>query len=114
MGKIVIADTTCLILLSKINQIDVLNTLFSEIYITSRIASEFNEALPNWIRITDEYDVRQFAILKLVLDAGEASAIALCLEKPDNSLLVIDEMKGRRVAKELGLKMIYKRLLLLA
>jgi len=41
--------------------------------------------------------------LKLILDSGEASAIALCLEKQD-CLILIDEKKGRSKAKELGLK----------
>ena len=38
----------------------------------------------------------------LDLDTGEASAIALALESPA-SLLIIDEQKGRKIAKELGL-----------
>jgi len=41
-------------------------------------------------------------ILKLILDSGEASAIALGLEKKD-CLILIDEKKGRYKAKELGL-----------
>lgn len=37
-----------------------------------------------------------------MLDDGEASAIALCLEKP-NSLLIIDERKGRKIAQDLNI-----------
>lgn len=37
------------------------------------------------------------------LDAGEASAIALSLET-DRSILIIDDLKGRKVAERLQLK----------
>ena len=41
-------------------------------------------------------------ILQLV-DAGEASAIALALDMP-NSILVLDDLKARKVAKSLDLR----------
>ncbi len=37
----------------------------------------------------------------MALDKGEASAIALALEIKD-SLLIIDELKGRKLAQKLG------------
>lgn len=37
------------------------------------------------------------------LDPGEASALALCLEI-DNAILIIDDLKGRKVAERLKLK----------
>jgi predicted nucleic acid-binding protein len=37
------------------------------------------------------------------LDAGEASAIALSLET-DNAILIIDDLKGRKVVERLKLK----------
>ncbi len=39
---------------------------------------------------------------KVFLDLGEASAIALALEK-EECLLIIDELKGRQEARQLGL-----------
>jgi len=59
--------------------------------------------LPDWIEVTAAYDQKQLQILKLELDAGEASAIALALDNP-KARLIIDENKGRSVAKRLGLK----------
>ncbi|MCB0476464.1 MAG: DUF3368 domain-containing protein [Flavobacteriaceae bacterium] len=41
--------------------------------------------------------------MEIELDKGESSAIALAIEK-ENSLLVIDEKKGRNVAKKMGIK----------
>ena len=38
-----------------------------------------------------------------MLDAGEASTIALCLEFPD-SLIAMDDLEGRKIAKSLNLK----------
>lgn len=65
------------------------------------MAKEFNRSLPQWI---DTYSPKTSlpASLKNALDPGEASAIALAKEYA-NSLLIIDELKGRRVAKALGL-----------
>lgn len=41
-------------------------------------------------------------MLELQVDAGEASAIALALEMAD-SILILDDWKGRKVAERLGL-----------
>lgn len=41
-------------------------------------------------------------MLEAVLDKGEASAIALALER-ENCLLIIDEVRGRKLANQLGL-----------
>jgi len=43
-------------------------------------------------------------VLKTVIDEGEAEAIALALER--GNLLIIDVLKGRKVARRLGLKII--------
>ncbi len=42
-------------------------------------------------------------ILEASLDRGEASAIALAV-KQENCLLIIDELKGRKYAEQLGLQ----------
>lgn len=43
-------------------------------------------------------------MLKTIVDEGEAEAITLALEK--NSLLIIDDLRDRRVARKLGLEII--------
>lgn len=40
--NVVIADTSCLIVLDKIGQLDLLYHLFHHIYITPQIADEYN------------------------------------------------------------------------
>lgn len=106
MSRIVIADTSCLIILSKINLLDILPSLFGEVWITEEVNEEFGEALPNWI-IVKKADTAQITkILSLNVDEGEASAMALYLEQTEETLLVIDERKGRLIAKDLGIKII--------
>lgn len=101
MPQIIIADTSCLILLHKINELVLLRNVFGQITITDTIANEYSESLPEWIEVRVPED-NFWTTLTAFLDAGEASAIALALEVP-SSLLIVDELKGRKVAKELGI-----------
>lgn len=105
MKQIVIADASPLIVLQNIDRLPLLQNLFDEILITPEIKAEFGLNLPGWIKVAEVQDKTKQKLLNLNLDEGEASAIALCLEKAE-SLLIIDERKGRRVAKDLGLKII--------
>lgn len=105
MEKIIISDTTCLILLSKLGKLELLKMLFSTVIITPEIQQEYNDRLPEWIHIESVVDQKRFSFLKTILDEGEASAIALCLETP-KSLLILDERKGRKLATDLGLPII--------
>lgn len=103
MPKVVIADTSCLIVLDQIGEISILEKIYSEIWITPEIREEFNGVIPEWINITEVKDKKSQRLLELDLDKGEASAIALGTET-ENCLLVIDEKKGRTIAKKLGLQ----------
>ena len=76
MLNIVIADTSVLIVLSKINRLHILRDIFNSITITPEIHLEFGEELPDWIVIKDIVDDKRRTILQLELDKGEASAIA--------------------------------------
>lgn len=106
MSRIVISDTSCLIILSKINLLDVLPALFGEIWITEEISREFGEPLPPWVIVKKADAVQITKILALNVDEGEASAMALYLEQTEDALLVIDERKGRLIARDLGIKII--------
>ncbi len=102
MRSLVIADTSCLIVLEKISQLGLLRKIYSEIIITPEIQQEYGEKLPEWVNITRVQDAKKQQILELELDKGEASAIALAFENND-ALILMDEKKGRRIAKKLGL-----------
>lgn len=101
--RIVIADTSCFILLDKINALDVLYLLFNKVVTTAEIAAEFGKPLPEWVIINQVSDKQYHSILELEVDKGEASAIALALEsKP--SLLILDDLKARKLADKLMLE----------
>ena len=105
MNQVVIADASPLIVLQNIGRLSLLQNLFDKILITPEIETEFGLDLPDWIKVSEVQDKTKLVLLNLNLDKGEASAIALCLEKA-GSLLIIDEKKGRRIAQDLGLKIV--------
>jgi len=100
---VTIADTSCLILLDKIGRIDLLESVFGKITVTRRVAYEFQKQLPESFEITNPQDDNYQKLLMSFLDSGEASVIALAVEQKD-CLLIIDESRGRREVKSLGLK----------
>ena len=100
--KIVIADTSCFILLDKIDELELLKRLFEEIATTEEIVQEFGKELPDWIKIESVKDKKYLTALELEVDKGEASAITLSTEKA-NSLLILDDLQARKLAEKLGL-----------
>lgn len=102
MQKTIIADSSCLILLDKIEELDLLKKLFGKVIVTSIIAEEFGNPLPEWISIKDAENKNYQNILELSVDRGEASAIALAVEQ-SHCLLIIDDQKARKLAAELKL-----------
>lgn len=101
--KIIISDASPLIALADIGELGLLQELYQIVTITDIVRNEIHADLPAWIEVSTEYDLKQFQILSLELDPGEASAIALALESSD-ARIIIDENKGRSVAKRLGLR----------
>lgn len=98
--SIVIADTTCFILLDKIGEMELLRILFGTVTTTNIIAEEFGSALPIWVKIETVKDTQFQSTLDI--DPGEASAIALAMEI-GSSLLILDDGKGRKAAQRLNL-----------
>jgi predicted nucleic acid-binding protein len=79
MYRLVIADTSCLIILQKIGRFDLLKAIFQEITVSKEISEEFGEQLPEWIQVKEVADKEKQQILEMSLDRGEASAITLAL-----------------------------------
>lgn len=111
---IVVSDTSPIRALIAINKIEILFKLFSEVYIPKAVEIELLRieylkaeiALflnQQWVIVKDVEHNRQYQAIRNILDEGESEAIALALElKAD--LLLIDESKGRQIAKEKSLK----------
>ena len=102
MHKIIISDTSCFIILTNIGELQLLQKLYSKISTTIEIATEFGEPLPDWVEILSVKSKDTQRLLEMQIDKGESSAIALALEIPD-SLLILDDIKARKVATQLGL-----------
>lgn len=103
MPKVVISDTSTLILFHKINNFDLLAKVYGELITTPEIAKEFGEKLPKWIKIQSVKDKKYQEFLETQVDWGEASAIALAKEL-DDVLLLLDDLKARKLASRLNLK----------
>lgn len=101
--KIVIADASCLITLDNINEPDLLPKLYEQIVVTPEVAGEVGSSLPDWVDQRSSSNHSLINQLSASLEIGEATSIALALEIQD-CLLIIDEKKGRRAAKELGIE----------
>ncbi len=103
MPKVVISDTSTLILFHKIEHLDLLEKVYEKLITTPEIVEEFGEELPNWITIQSVTDKKYQDFLETQVDLGEASAIALAKEL-DDTLLLLDDLKARKLAIRLNFK----------
>lgn len=103
MPRTIISDTSCFIILSNVGEMDLLKKLYGIDYTTQEVAVEFGEPLPEWVEILPVEDKLSQKILEMQVDKGEASALVLAMKLPD-SLLILDDLKARRLAKKLGLQ----------
>jgi predicted nucleic acid-binding protein len=101
MPNVIVSDTSCLILFYKIGELDLLKKLFGKLHTTDIVLKEFNQPIPDWIEVL-QLKTDMHKGLSGYLDAGEATSIALASEY-EESLLIIDEIKGRKAAKEMGI-----------
>jgi predicted nucleic acid-binding protein len=105
MPKVVISDTSCFIILSKIDELGLLHKVYENILTTPEIAAEYGEALPEWVEVVSAKEMYKQQILEMQLGKGESSAIALSIEISD-SILILDDYKARKTAEMLKLKYI--------
>lgn len=84
--RVIIADTSCLILLDSIGRILLLKELFTQITVTDKVIEEY-KSVPDWIEVRSDYDVETYLKLNLNFGAGESSCIALAQKIP-NPLLI--------------------------
>ncbi len=109
----VISDAGPVIALSRIGLLAVLPQSFTKILITETVRDELlnagdfvgqndiQQALESWLQV-EKVQPQQLALANASLDPGERSSIALCLQLP-GSLLIVDDLQGRREAQALGL-----------
>ena len=100
----VVIDSTRLIALERIDQLALIPQIFPSVIAPPGVQSEFGVLL-NWLTIRPVKNRVVVEALKTQIDDGEAQVIALALEL-ENVLLILDDKKARRVAQQLGLKVI--------
>ena len=97
----VISNTSCLIALDHIGRLSLLKDVYGKILITKEVAEEFGHALPgDWIKVVEVDNAEYCRILSLFVDRGEASTIALAIERT-GSLTILDDGKARKLADSL-------------
>ncbi len=100
MSQIVVSDSTCLIALERIGRFDLLPAVFDQIWIPPAVAGEFGQPLP-WLLVRAPTNLGAVAAYEALVDAGEASAIALAAELKCE--VILDDLQARRLAAREGL-----------
>lgn len=98
----VLADASCLISLTAIGRLDILESLYERVIVTPEVAEEHGESLPEWVQVRDLGLNDTVRALSATIDKGEASIIALAMQTPD-SRMIPDDRKARRMAASLSL-----------
>jgi len=107
----ILIDSSTLIALAKIGELNILRKIFTTVYITTKIHEEiqntdypetdvFKKATMEWIKVLN-YEGDAKSLRKYGLDSGEAS---LFLAARTDDRFVLDESNARRFAESNGYK----------
>ena len=122
--KALVADASPLINLARVGRFDLLTIFYNRVVIPEAVYNEVvvqeegrdssrEVQAADWIEVQIPQDELAVRALTTELGRGEASAIILAQECHAH-LLLIDEIRGRRVAQQLGLKKVRGTLGILA
>lgn len=103
MSGAVVSDSTCLIGLERVGELDILPALFYSVMIPPEVEREFDRSFES-LKVEILTSNLLTTALQMVVDMGEAEAIALASEK--NCLLISDDKQARSAAKQLGVAVI--------
>jgi uncharacterized protein len=103
VSESVVSDSTCLIGLERVGKLDILPALFDSVMIPPEVEREFGGTFA-WLKVENLSNNLLVAALEMIVDAGEAEAIALASER--NCLLISDDKQARTAAKRLGIAII--------
>ncbi len=115
MKKIIVSDTTALIILAKTNHLNLLKNFVDKVYIPNAVFDEitfkddivkYNILKCDFIEKKEVEDLKQIKKIKeeTNLDKGEVEAICLALETKLD--LIIDEKRGRKFALSYGIEIL--------
>ena len=110
----VIVNSTPLIVLSNIGQLDLLRKLYSEIFVPQAVFEEVTAKddsacqqirnLTEWIHVCRIHNQEAKRMYQAKLHAGEVEVMILAQETPVADLVILDDNAAKRAAKFLGLK----------
>lgn len=103
MSERIVSDSTCLIALERIGNVEILSALFGSIIIPPVVQREFGISVP-WLNVTQLSDPSLAVTLKMIIDDGEAEAIALAREH--NCRIITDDRRARSAARHYGLDVV--------
>jgi predicted nucleic acid-binding protein len=106
--RTVIADASALIALAQAGQLSLLHGLFGQIFIPLAVAREIEPSvpdLPEWIVVRPTKRPSVDHIFTARLGAGETEVLCLALDSPD-SWIILDDWRARRLAQQLGLRVL--------
>lgn len=109
----VIVNSTPLLVLGNIGQLDVLHKMYGEIIIPEAVFREVTEkddaasqavcAANNWIIVEAVQNTSEYALYRARLHAGEVETMILAQQSPKADLIVLDDNAARKTAEFLGL-----------
>lgn len=113
MTAVIVSDSSSLIMTGKLARLDLLENLFEQVLVPARVAEELavkEDGVAKLVlahpafTIANTTDHELLAFLDGTLDYGEAEAIALARER--RLILLVDEKKARKIARNMGLKIV--------
>lgn len=91
--------------MDKLGLLHLLKQFYKEITITPEVKMEWGKPVPNWVVENKAQKIELQSKLENKLGKGEANTIVLALELQP-SIVIIDEAKGRKIAKTFNLEVI--------
>lgn len=113
MKATIISDTSSLIILTKLDCLELLEHLFEKVFIPKRVEQELarkeddvHQTIINnpLFEIVECKDTELLRLLDDILDYGESEALILAKER--QLILLIDEKKARKIAKNMEIRII--------
>lgn len=109
----VIVNSTPLLVLGNIGQLDILRRMYGKIVIPEAVYSEVTEkedaasravlAARDWIEVQAIHNPAAYALYRARLHAGEVETMILAQQEPVADLVVLDDSAARKTAEFLGL-----------
>lgn len=99
MKEPVVVDSACLIGLERIGHLNVLTALYDPIMAPPEVAREYGSLL-SWLWVEAPTDRALITALRMLVDDGEAEAIALACERGHR--IILDDRQARSVGKPYG------------